>query len=352
MQYRPEVNRTEVVGALALGAVLGGIALVNARRPKLDLPGKVVLITGGSRGLGYILARDLLRAGCRVAICGRDIGELEEARRSLLAELGPTHAALLAIPCDVADRDQVAALVDQTTRTFGRIDILINNAGIIQAAPIENMTVADFEQAHAVMFWGVLYPTLAVLPQMQARRSGNIVNVTSIGGIVSVPHLVPYSSAKFAAVGLSEGLRAELGSQGITVTTIAPGLMRTGSYLNATFKGQEEKEFAWFALGASLPVLSIDGERAARQIIHALVHGEAHRVLSLTSTVLAKFHGLFPGLTADLMGLAARWMLPAPGANEHMPIRGAVAREQLPRPQRAMLDGLTTMGRHAADRFQ
>src|SRR5450759_4776995 len=119
------------------------------------------------------------------------------------------------------------------------------------------MEVAYFELAMDVMYWGVLYPTLAVLPQMREHKRGRIVNITSIGGKVSIPHLLPYNSAKFAAVGLSEGLRAELAMDGVTVTTIVPGLMRTGSHINAYFKGKQEREYTWFALGASLPVISM-----------------------------------------------------------------------------------------------
>lgn len=100
---------------------------------------------------------------------------------------------------------------------------------------------------------------------MRARRRGRIVNITSIGGKVGMPHLLPYTCAKFATVGLSEGLRAELGREGIRVTTIVPGLMRTGSHLKAMFRGQHEQEFTWFSLGASLPLVSMGAERAARQ---------------------------------------------------------------------------------------
>ena len=120
-----------------------------------------------------------------------------------------------------------------------------------------------------VMFWGTLYPVLAVLPQMRARRRGRIVNVTSVGGKVAVPHLLPYAAAKFAATGLSQGLRAELARDGITVTTVAPGLMRTGSFLNAYFKGQAVREFAPFAVLSTLPFFSIDARRAARQVVGA-----------------------------------------------------------------------------------
>jgi len=120
----------------------------------------------------------------------------------------------------VTNQEQVCSVVDQVTQHFGRVDIVVNNAGIIQVGPMSTTTVEDFATALDVMFWGALYPTLAVLPQMRARRSGHIVNITSIGGMVSVPHLLPYTCAKFAAVGLSKGLRAELGQEGIHVTTV------------------------------------------------------------------------------------------------------------------------------------
>jgi short-subunit dehydrogenase len=202
------------------------------------------------------------------------------------------------------------------------VDILVNNAGTIQVGPFESMTTKDFEDAMRVMFWGMLHPTLTVLPDMLGRRSGRIVNITSIGGKVSMPHLLPYGCAKFAAVGLSEGLRAELKSQGIRVTTIVPGLMRTGSFLNAFFKGRQEKEFRWFSLGATLPLISMDAKRAARQIVDATRRGQAERVLSLPAGLLADFHGQFPGLTADLLALANRFVLPRAEGGRAEPVRG------------------------------
>ena len=219
----------------------------------------MVLITGGSRGLGLALARAFAREGCRLVLCARDAQELDWAREDI-AQQG---AAVLPLVCDVTDRAQVNHAVEEATRHFGRVDILVNNAGQIQVGPMPTATVQDFEDALGVMFWGALYPTLAVLPQMRARRSGRIVNITSIGGKVGIPHLLPYTCAKFATMGLSEGLRAELGREGIYVTTIVPGLMRTGSHLNAEFRGQQEREYTWFSLGASLPLISMDAERAA-----------------------------------------------------------------------------------------
>jgi short-subunit dehydrogenase len=195
---------------------------------------------------------------------------------------------------------------------FGRIDVLINNAGVIEVGPMEVMTVEDYEEAMKTHFWGPLYTTLAVLPEMRERRGGRIVNVASIGGKISVPHLLPYSASKFALVGFSEGLRAELAKDGVVVTTVCPGLMRTGSPRNATFKGQHRAEYAWFSISDALPVTSIAARRAARQVIAAFKRGDAEVVLTIQAKIAARFHGLFPGLTADALGLV-NMLLPEPG---------------------------------------
>jgi NAD(P)-dependent dehydrogenase (short-subunit alcohol dehydrogenase family) len=332
------------LGALAVGFGLGMVAKEALQRTRqTDLQGQVTLVTGGSRGLGFLLAREFAREGCPVAICARDASELERARQ----DLEDDGADVLATVCAVSDRAQVERMVDEASRRFGRIDILVNNAGIIQVGPVQTMTHADYENAMAIMFWGVVHPTLAVLPQMLERRDGRIVNITSIGGKVSVPLLVPYSCAKFAAVGFSEGLRAELAKEGIAVTTIAPGLMRTGSHLNAFFKGEQERAFAWFAPSASLPGISMDAERAARQIVLATRRGEAERILSVPANVLAKFHGLFPGLTADIFGVVNRF-LPGPNGHGTAAARGMEIQERLDSP---VLSRVTGWGLSAAERF-
>jgi NAD(P)-dependent dehydrogenase (short-subunit alcohol dehydrogenase family) len=298
--------------ALVLAAAgAAGLAVARAlyrRSKEYDLKGKCVLITGGSRGLGLVLAREFAGEGARVAICARDPKELERARRDL-----ESHGAeVLAFPCDVTDRAQVSELVEVVTRRFGGVDVLVNNAGVIQVGPLEVMTLEDFEQAMAIHFWGPLYTTLAVLPQMRARRDGRIVNVSSIGGKIAVPHLVPYSASKFALVGLSDGLRAELSKDNIAVTTVCPGLMRTGSPRNATFKGKHRDEYAWFSISDALPVTSIQAERAARQIINACRRGQAELIISAQAVLAVKFRALFPEATADMLALANR-LLPGPG---------------------------------------
>jgi short-subunit dehydrogenase len=311
-------NKEALMIALAgAGALLGARAAVRRWR-EYDFRGKSVLITGGSRGLGLVLARELAREDARVAICARNTDELERARRDLVRRGAPQ---VLAVPCDVTDRTQVNELVSVVDDRFGQIDVLINNAGVIQVGPVEVMTVEDYEEAMKTHFWGPLYATLAVLPQMRKRRRGRIVNISSIGGKISVPHLVPYSASKFALVGLSEGLRAELQKDGVVVTTVCPGLMRTGSPRNAIFKGQHRAEYAWFSISDALPVTSMQAERAARQIIEAVRRGDAEVVLSIQAQLAVKFHGLFPGMTTDLLGLVNR-LLPSSGGIGRRRARG------------------------------
>jgi short-subunit dehydrogenase len=289
------------------GAILAALSLAQ-KKNEYDLQGKIVLITGGSRGLGLVMAREFALQGAHIAICARDPEELEIAKKDL-EYLG---ARVSAVPCDVTDREQVDLMVRTVKAHLGQIDVLVNNAGVIEVGPMETMTIEDYEEAMKTNFWGPLYTTLAVLPDMRERREGKIVNITSIGAKLSVPHLLPYSASKFAALGFSEGLRAELAKDNIIVTTVCPGLMRTGSPRNAFFKGDHRAEYAWFSISDSLPVTAMSAERAARKIITACKRGEAEIVLSVQAKLAAKFHDLFPGLTSDLLGLVNR-LLPKPG---------------------------------------
>ncbi len=296
-----------VFTAAGVGAALLTRSVIRRSR-EYDLRGKTVLITGGSRGLGLVMAREFLREGARVAICARNAEELERAN----AELHELSGDVLAVTCDLTSQAQVEEMVALVRLHLGQIDVLVNNAGVISVGPVEVMTLEDYQQAMETNYWGALYTILAVLPEMRARREGRIVNITSIGGKISVPHLVPYSASKFALVGLSEGLRAELMKDGVVVTTICPGLMRTGSPRNATFKGQHRAEYTWFSISDALPLTSISATRAARRIVKACKSGEAEVVLSIPAKIAVTMHGLFPGLTADLLGLGNR-LLPAPG---------------------------------------
>src|SRR5689334_20801981 len=182
-----------------VGAGVAAWSLWRRMRRGESLAGQVALITGATRGLGLGMARELAREGARLVICGRDRDELDWAREEL-SQLG---ADVLAIQCDVGSHDDVQRLVRAALDQYGRIDLLINNAGIITVGAFETQTLTDYQESMDTMFWGVVYPTLAVLPHMMRRRSGRIANVTSIGGKISIPHLLPYNCAKFAAVGFS-----------------------------------------------------------------------------------------------------------------------------------------------------
>jgi NAD(P)-dependent dehydrogenase (short-subunit alcohol dehydrogenase family) len=279
-----------------------------------DLNGKTVLITGGSRGLGLVMAREFAREGARVAICARDEAELQRAQTDLGGEV-------MTIPCDVTNKQSVALMIDRVNSRFGGVDVLVNNAGVIQVGPIEVMTPADFEEAMKIHFWGPLNTIFAVLPAMRARKSGRIVNISSIGGKVSVPHLVPYSASKFALVGLSKGLRTELMKDGIKVTTVCPGLMRTGSPRNADFKGKHQLEYAWFSISDALPLLTVSAENAARQIVRACKRGEAELVISVPAKVAVLFESLFPEVMSQILA-AVNQFLPGAGGVGTQTIKG------------------------------
>jgi short-subunit dehydrogenase len=203
-------------------------------------------------------------------------------------------------------------MIDGVLTHFGSIDVLINNAGVITVAPFDNVVAKDFEAAMQTHFSAALYTTLAVLPSMRLRRRGRIVNIASIGGKMPVPHLVPYCASKYALVGFSESLRTELCSEGIYVTTVIPGLMRTGSPRHVTLRGQHEKEYAWFATGDVIPGLSVSPQRVAGRILDAASAGQAELIMPFTACVAAKLHGLFPGMFSEIAAVANR-ILPEPG---------------------------------------
>jgi NAD(P)-dependent dehydrogenase (short-subunit alcohol dehydrogenase family) len=303
-----EKKNNWLIGAIVGAGALAALATLSRRRRTYDFAGKVVLITGGSRGLGLILAREFAAHGARVAICARDADELASAREDLETRGAEVFDAI----CDVRNQDEVEALVEDVKTRFGQIDVLVNNAGVIQVGPLEAQTQKDFEDSMAIHFWAPFYTMQAVLPEMRRRGEGRIINVSSIGGKIAVPHLAPYCASKFALVGLSSAMHVELAKENIFVTTICPGLMRTGSHINAYFKGQNKKEFALFSLSNALPVTSINAERAARQIVAASARGDAEAIITVQAQLAAKMNNLFPEFTSEILSLVNQF-LPANG---------------------------------------
>jgi short-subunit dehydrogenase len=273
------------------------------------------VVTGGSRGLGLLISRRLAAEGAHLVLLARNERELQTAELEL-AERGGSVASFR---CDIRKRDQVEHTIQRVVERLGRIDVLINNAGIIQVGPFEHMTYQDFEESMAVHFYGPLHTILAVLPHMRRSGGGRIVNITSIGGKIALPHLAPYSASKFALVGLSDALHAELRHEKIVVTTVVPGPMRTGSPPNAQFKGQHKEEYAWFALMDSMPVLSINADRAAQKIVEACRKGAAQLTLGVHTKAAILLSELFPGARACMSSLANQLMpAPDPGGSKEL----------------------------------
>ncbi|MDT0631494.1 SDR family oxidoreductase [Rubrivirga sp. S365] len=301
---------------LALGGV-GAWAAARAlrRRRALSFAGRTVVISGGSRGLGLLVARRLVAEGARVALLARTEADLDAALADLGGRGGPllgaalTGGAAIAVPCDVRDREQVEAAVARVARELGPPSVLLHDAGVIGVGPEAHMAEEDYRRSLDVHFWGGYYLTEALRPHL--GDGARIGYVSSVAGRVAAPHLAPYSVGKHALVGYADAVRAELAASGVRVTTITPGLMRTGSHPNAHTKGDHEAEFAWFAAADANPLLSISGDRAADKVVDALRHGDAALTLTLPATLGAALDGVAPGLVGGAAKLAAR-LLPAP----------------------------------------
>lgn len=304
----------KIAGLLRWGLVAAamGVALRWSRRG-MSLAGKVVFITGGSRGLGLALAREFARRGARVAIVARDKAELERAKEDLAKRGAEVWTGL----CDLRDREQISAALREVVSYFGGLDVLVNNAGILTVGPLESMTDDDFNKALAVHFWAPYFAMNAAIPHLKGRDS-RIVNIVSIGGKLAIPHMTPYTASKFALAGLSHAYRTELRKSGIRVTTVFPGLMRTGSHLNALFKGKNREEFRWFSLGVASPASSMGATRAARQIVRACRLGQPQLIVSRQARLLALASVVFPNLTAHALALVNRSLPGMPELDHEM----------------------------------
>ncbi|HEX5472187.1 MAG TPA: SDR family oxidoreductase [Lacipirellulaceae bacterium] len=308
------MNSTLVAGAY--GVARAGIAA--ARR--FDFRNRLVVITGGSRGLGLLLARRLADEGAALVLCAREKKELAIAAE----ELQPRCPFVVTYTTDLTQKADVNELFDRIRREVGSVDVLINNAGIIQVGPAETMSEADFARAMAIHFWAPLLCMERVLPDMRRRGEGRIVNISSVGGQIAVPHLASYCASKYALSGLSQSLRYELIKDGVYVTTVCPGPMRTGSPRHALFKGQHRAEYAWFSIGGAMPLISMNANSAARQIIRACRYGRARVTLSVPAKVGVIANTLAPELTSDLSSLVAA-MLPSRGGNGRTTVQGSEA---------------------------
>src|SRR6059036_2274681 len=296
------MNFRVVLPAVALLMLIWAIVRF-IRTTRYPLRDKVVVISGGSRGLGLVLARYVCARGGNVALIARDPEELARAK----TDLAPRGGKTLTIQCDLLDSGQIQSAVRQIIDRFSKIDILINNAGIIEVGPLEHMRPEDFDRAMRLHFWAPFELISQIVPEMRIWGGGRIVNISSIGGKIAVPHMASYSASKFALTGLSDAVRAELARDNIHVTTVAPGMMRTGSHVNAKFKGKHDMEFAWFAASAGAPLLSMNADRAARKILAACRRGQPSLTLTFAARLQIVANALFPNLTGYAMQLANRF---------------------------------------------
>ncbi|MEU3372576.1 SDR family oxidoreductase [Streptomyces sp. NPDC006660] len=312
---------------------------MNPRRDRFE--GRTALVTGSSRGLGLLIARELASRGCRVMLCARGAEGLGLAERKLRA----VGAEVASSACDITDEDAPQQLLDAVHERFGPLDILVNSAGIIQVGPMETFEEADFREAMETMLFSPLRLTLAALPDLRASAQGTLVTISSVGGRIPAPHLLPYVTAKFAAAGFSQGLRAELTGSGVSVTTVFPGLMRTGSHTAARFHGRPGAEYGWFGAAATMPLLSMDAGSAARAVVRAAERGRPELVLTPAAKIGVRLQGLAPASMARLLSLSDR-ALPGPGERPRRDVRGAeaAAQSRLPR-------WVTTLGDRAGRRL-
>ncbi|MEU8642161.1 SDR family NAD(P)-dependent oxidoreductase [Streptomyces sp. NPDC048674] len=277
------------------------------------MDGLSALVTGGSRGLGLLLAARLAQRGCQVTVAARDEDELRRGAEWVEEKTGRSVSTAV---CDVRDRNAVESMVRQAEARRGRLDVVVANAGVIQVAPVESLDNEAFEDAMAGIFGGTVNTAMAALPHLRVSEAGGrLCLIGSVGGLLAVPHLLPYSCAKAAVGALGEGLRAETAGQGLSVTTVHPGLMRTGSHLQAEFGGRSSEEFAWFSALSGAPVISMDAERAAERIVQALEKRRTRVVLTPAARVASVAHGVAPVAVTRLSGLAARLLPRSPSAD-------------------------------------
>jgi NAD(P)-dependent dehydrogenase (short-subunit alcohol dehydrogenase family) len=314
-----------IVLLVALAALL--IAEIVRVLRSIHLPaGAVIVVTGGSRGLGLAIASRFAGSrwashSVRLVLASRHLDGLQQAQAALLARrkhLRPEDFLLVA--ADLAQPEECRRLIAAAIERFGRIDVLVNNAGIIEVGPAEIQPVDAFERAMQVNFFAAFYTTWAALPYLRAqtpltgRRRAAIVNIASIGGKMAVPHMLPYTAAKFALVGFSEGLHAELRKFDVLVTTVCPGLMRTGGEDHAQFIGDVAAEKKWFMFAAKTPGVATTAEHAANKIFRAVEANRAEITITPQAWLAARFAGLAPETLQLANALANKYVLPkAPG---------------------------------------
>ncbi len=295
--------------ALFVGAVMLLLRLMRGHAA-VDFRGRTVMISGGSRGLGLNIARQLAKEGANLVLVARGESELNSARLELESE----GAQVLTVVADVTRKSDCEHAVKMATERFGSLDALVNNAGVIQVGPIEHMSDEDFKSAIDLHIYAPLFLSRAAMPYLKKGRVGRIANIASFGGLVAVPHMAPYAASKFGLVGLSDAMRHEVAKDGVRITTVCPGIIRTGSHVQATFKGRQNLEYKMFKFGAASPI-AVPAPVAAKLIVDAMRYGDPSLNFPAPIGWAGILYRLFPNLAGTALGLLCRFM-PSPTDEE------------------------------------
>ncbi|MFA6603951.1 MAG: SDR family oxidoreductase [Patescibacteria group bacterium] len=257
---------------------------------------QLVFITGGGTGIGQALAREFVSKGARVIIAGRRADVLAKTA----AEIGPACTTCV---LDVSDSDAVATTMAEIQRTHGEIDILVNNAGICLIADTREYSLLDWQKIIGVDLYGTIFCLQSVYKMMCERRHGQIVNISSAGGLLPTPFFTAYSAAKFGVVGLSLSLRIEAAMYGVKVNVVCPGLVATDIQATTEMRSIADRQ----KVVQDMPGPIATSEAVAKQIIVG-IERDMPLILPAVARWIHLAYRLFPGLITALMAQTAKKM--------------------------------------------
>ncbi|MFH1112382.1 MAG: SDR family NAD(P)-dependent oxidoreductase [Pseudomonadota bacterium] len=268
-----------------------------------SLAGKVAALTGAASGIGRELAVTLADEGCNLALA--DVDERGIAKTISMIRNGSVNVT--SRYCNVADRDNVYAFAEHVQKAHGHVDVVINNAAVMVADSLEEVSYEDFEWLMGINFWGVVYGTKAFLPYLRLRPQAHVVNMSSINGVVTTPNNGPYCIAKFAVVGFSETLLQELHGSNVRVSYVLPGSVKTNIIRNTRFRKQANPELGregsveWFERAAKTTP-----EQAARIIVAGIKKNKSRILVGPDAYLIDVMKRLMPALASRYAGYAIR----------------------------------------------
>lgn len=270
---------------------------------------KVIIITGGSSGLGKALAKRLVAQGAHVALVARDKSKLEDVKNELVAAKG-SGQKIESFSCDVSSQEATENAFQNIAQTLGEPDVLINSAGILREGHFEKLPLSTFRDVMDINFFGIIHCIQAVLPYFKKKGSGRIVNIASLGGKIGAFGYGAYCSSKFALVGLTDILRAELKPQNIMLHLVCPGEFQSPMVddLN-TYRTAENK-----AVTQTVPVLSLD--RVADDVMVGLMKNRYMIIPGRLAKVIETANRWFPALTRWVNDLKISKIYTGPGIRE------------------------------------